>query len=223
MAFDSPADSAAATGATVAAGVVPRRTQAERRAEMVRLLLDAATAALIEIGYNRTTVQEICTRAGVSQGALFRHFSTRIALMIELAEDIGSGLRALYRRDFEQHPARREDELRLALELLRSNVASPLHQAWFELLMAARTDPALHAALLPIWQRRSAEDQALAAMLLPAAARQLPDFAVIVDTIVTLFHGEGVDRFLRDDPTAEQRRMDWLLQQLRPLLSAAPT
>ncbi len=214
MAFDVP------NRGGVAAPPV-RRTQAERRADMVRRLLDAATAALVEVGYSRTTVQEICSRAGVSQGALFRHFSTRIALMIEVAEDVGNGLLTLYRRDFEQHPRRREDELRLALELLRSNVASPLHQAWFELLMAARTDPALHAALLPIWQRRASEDQALAALLLPDAARQLPDFAVIVDTLVTLFHGEGVDRFLRDDPAAEQRRMDWLLDRLRPLLLPA--
>ncbi|WP_293369237.1 TetR/AcrR family transcriptional regulator [Nevskia sp.] len=199
----------------------PRRTQAERRAGSLRRLLDAATSALIEIGYYRTTIAEICARAGLSQGALFRHFDTRIALLIAVAEDIDEGLRALYRRDFEQlHPAQ-TDELLLAMSVLRANVASPLHQAWFELLMAARTDAALHAALLPIWQRRAADDQALAALLLPDAAQHLPDFAVIVDTMVTLFHGEGVDRFLRHDPDAEARRMAWLIDRLRPLLEQA--
>lgn len=197
----------------------PRRTQAERRAGSLRRLLDAATAALIEVGYYRTTVAEICTRAGLSQGALFRHFDTRIALLIAVAEDIDAGLRTLYRRDFETLRPTQIDELVLAMSVLRANVASPLHQAWFELLMAARTDMALHAALLPIWQRRAAEDQALAALLLPEPARQLPDFAVIVDTMVTLFHGEGVDRFLRHDPVAEERRMAWLIDRLRPLLA----
>lgn len=196
----------------------PRRTQAERRAGSLRRLLDAATSALIEIGYYRTTVAEICARAGLSQGALFRHFETRIALLIAVAEDIDQGLRALYRRDFEQLRPTQADELVLAMSVLRANVASPLHQAWFELLMAARTDAALHTALLPIWQRRAADDQALAALLLPAPARLLPDFAVIVDTMVTLFHGEGVDRFLRHDPVAEDRRMAWLIERLRPLL-----
>ena len=195
-----------------------RRTQAERRAGSLRRLLDAATAALIEVGYYRTTVAEVCARAGLSQGALFRHFETRIALLIAVADDIDQGLRTLYRRDFEQLRPVQTDELVLALSVLRANVASPLHQAWFELLMAARTDAALHAALLPIWQRRAADDQALAALLLPDAAQRLPDFAVIVDTMVTLFHGEGVDRFLRLDSEAENRRMAWLIERLRPLL-----
>ncbi len=198
-----------------------RRTQAERRASTVRRLLDATTEALIEIGYYGTTVAEVCSRAGLSQGALFRHFDTRIALLIAVADDIDQGLRALYRRDFEKLRPTHADELVLALSVLRANVASPLHQAWFELLMAARTDSALHAALLPIWQRRAADDQALAALLLPAPARELPDFDVIVDTMVTLFHGEGVDRFLRHDPAAETRRMNWLIERLRPLLAPA--
>lgn len=205
------------------APALPRRTQAERRAGSLRKLLDAATSALVEIGYARTTVAEVSARAGLSQGALFRHFDTRIALLIAVAEDLDIGLRHLYRRDFEQLRPAHPDELALALKVLRANVDSPLHQAWFELLMAARTDAALHAALLPIWQRRAADDQALAALLLPEAARLLPDFEVIVDTMVTLFHGEGVNRFLRQDPEADARRMAWLIRQLRPLLEAART
>lgn len=195
-----------------------RRTQAERRAGSLRRLLDAATSALIEVGYYRTTIAEVCARAGLSQGALFRHFDTRLALLIATAEAIDAGLRDLYRHDFETLRPTQPDELLLAMSVLRANVASPLHQAWFELLMAARTDAALHAALLPIWTRRVALDQALAALLLPKAARELPDFPVIVDTMVTLFHGEGVDRFLRHDPDADARRMDWLIGRLRPLL-----
>ncbi|WP_295684567.1 TetR/AcrR family transcriptional regulator [uncultured Nevskia sp.] len=206
---------------TEIAAIPARRSQAERRAGTTRRLLDAATAALIEVGYYRTTVQDICSRAGLSQGALFRHYATRLQLLIAVAEDIERGLRELYRSDFLRLKTSREDELRLALDVLRANVRSPLHQAWFELLIAARTDAALHEALLPLWRRRAAEDQALATLLLPEAARALPDFAVIVDTMVTLFHGEGVDRFLRHDAAAEDRRLEWLLTQLRPLLSSA--
>ena len=199
-----------------------RRSQAERSASSRKRLLDATTSALIEVGYYRTTVAEVCARAGLSQGALFRHFETRLALLIAAAEAIDAGLRDLYRADFETLRPSHPDELVLAMSVLRANVASPLHQAWFELLMAARTDAALHAALLPLWQRRVALDQALAALLLPEAARTLPDFPVIVDTMVTLFHGEGVDRFLRHDPEADARRMAWLIERLRPLLASLP-
>ena len=196
-----------------------RRTQQERREATVRKLLDAATEALIEVGYANTSVQEICARAGVSHGGLFRHFSSRIELLIRVADDVGDGLLQLYRRDFERLRGSTPDELALALQLLRTNTGSRLHQAWFELLMAARTDRQLHDALVPIWKRRDEATQQLAEALLPDEVRLRADFPVIVDTLVTLFHGEAVDRFLREDTAAEQRRMDWLLRLLQLLLA----
>lgn len=195
-----------------------RRTQQERRQATVRKLLDAATAALIEVGYSNTSVQEICQRAGVSHGGLFRHFSSRIELLIHVAEDVGEGLLELYRRDFERLRQSTPDELALALKLLRVNTQSRLHQAWFELQLAARTDRQLHEALLPIWKRRYEATQQLALVLLPRAARELPDFPVIVDTMVTLFHGEAMDGFLREDPQSEKRRMDWLVRLMQQVL-----
>ncbi len=195
-----------------------RRTQQERRETTVRKLLDAATEALIEVGYTNASVQEICKRAGVSHGGLFRHFSSRIELLIRVADHVGDGLLELYRRDFERLRKSTPDELVLALKLLRTNTQSHLHQAWFELLMAARTDRVLHDALMPIWKRRDEATQQLALALLPETARKLPDFPIMVDTMVTLFHGEAVDRFIRSDAAAERRRMDWLLQQLREML-----
>jgi AcrR family transcriptional regulator len=196
----------------------PRRTQQERREATVRKLLDAATEALIEVGYSNTSVQEICQRAGVSHGGLFRHFSSRIELLIHVAEDVGEGLLELYRRDFERLRQSTPDELALALKLLRVNTQSRLHQAWFELQLAARTDRQLHEALLPIWQRRYEATQQLALALLPQAARELPDFPVIVDTMVTLFHGEAMDGFLREDRRSEQQRMEWLLKLMELVL-----
>jgi hypothetical protein len=68
-----------------AASAKPRRTQQERRDGTVRKLLDAAAESLIELGYANTSVQEICKRAGVSHGGLFRHFSSRVELMIRVA------------------------------------------------------------------------------------------------------------------------------------------
>jgi hypothetical protein len=140
--------------------------------------------------------------------------------MIRVAQDVGDALIVLFRKDFERLRGKTADELGLALELLRANVQSRLHQAWFELLMAARTDTALNEALTPVWKKRDATIQQLAAALLPEAAQRLPQFAVIVDTLVTLFHGEGMDRFLRRDTRAEKLRMDWLLQQLQVLLAS---
>ena len=198
--------------------VATRRTQQERRETTVRKLLNAATEALIEVGYANTSVQEICKRAGVSHGGLFRHFSSRIELLIRVADDVGNHLLEIYRGDFERLRQSEPDELVLALRLLRTNTQSRLHQAWFELLMAARTDRVLHEALVPIWKRRDEATQQFAVALLPETARTLPDFPILVDTLVTLFHGEAMDRFLRDDPHSEKQRMEWLLKLLELLL-----
>ncbi|MDR3418666.1 MAG: TetR/AcrR family transcriptional regulator [Nevskia sp.] len=202
-----------------AATAPARRTQRERSAATVRKLLEAATDALIEVGYANTSVQEICGRAGISHGGLFRHFSSRIELLIRVADHVGEGLLQLYRRDFERLRKSAPNELILALQLLRTNTSSRLHQAWFELLMAARTDRTLHDALVPIWKRRDEATQQLALALLPDASRTLPEFPVLVDVLVTLFHGEAVDRFLREDPEGERRRMAWLEKMLALLLS----
>ncbi|HEX8953487.1 MAG TPA: helix-turn-helix domain-containing protein, partial [Polyangia bacterium] len=65
----------------------PRRTQGERKESTMRKLVDAATEAIIDVGYAEASVQEVCTRAGVSTGGLFRHFASREALMVAVGED----------------------------------------------------------------------------------------------------------------------------------------
>src|SRR5680860_399919 len=67
-----------------------RRTQQERRDATMAKLLDGTIAALAEVGYARTTIKEICDRAGVSQGALFRYFDSRAALMAATAAEVGN-------------------------------------------------------------------------------------------------------------------------------------
>ena len=63
-------------------GEPQRRSQVERTAATIARLLEATIAAIVELGYSRATVREICDRAGVSQGGLFRHFPTRKDLLV---------------------------------------------------------------------------------------------------------------------------------------------
>ena len=68
--------------------VRPRRTQAERSAATRALLLEAAIASLASVGWANTTTTEVCRRAGVSQGALFKHFPTKTELLCRAAEPV---------------------------------------------------------------------------------------------------------------------------------------
>jgi AcrR family transcriptional regulator len=199
-----------------------RRTQAERREGTIRKLLDAATRVLIEQGYAEASVQRICARAGVSQGALFRHFPTREALLVAVGEDVGGKLLERYRRDFESLDARSSDaQIASALRLVRDACRSRLNQAWFELATAARTHESLRTALEPAAARYHDAIEHLARNLLPDLARSLGDhFSVLVDTVLAVFDGEVVHRWVVKKPALEDRRLE-LLAGVVPMLRRA--
>jgi AcrR family transcriptional regulator len=201
--------------------VAARRTQEERRESTIRKLLDAATEALIDDGYAAASVQKICERAGVSQGALFRHFATREALMVAVGEDIGQRTLLRYRREFEGRKDAREraEPLVLAMRLVRDRCRSRLNQAWYELAMAARTSPNLRRGLRPVATRYYEDIRRLGVELLPELAAALGDrFAVLVDTIVSVFDGESVHRFVLPQPRVDDARLE-LLGELAKLIA----
>jgi AcrR family transcriptional regulator len=196
-----------------------RRTQEERREGTIRKLLDAATETLIDTGYAEASVQAICARAGVSQGALFRHFPTREALMVAVGEDVGKRTLERYRREFEALRGPSEP-LVLAMRLVRTHCRSRLNLAWYELASAARTHSTLRKALEPVAARYHADIEALARDLLPGLASQLGDrFTVLVDTIVAVFDGEVVHRFLLKRPRLDEARLE-LLAGLAALIAS---
>jgi AcrR family transcriptional regulator len=198
-----------------------RRTQEQRREATVRKLLDAATDALIEVGYAEASTQEVCRRAEVSTGGLFRHFPTREALMVAVGEDVGRQLLEDYRERFEAVRDER-DPLEVALRLVRESCRSRLNQAWYELAMAARTNKRLQKAMGPLAERYFDDISALARELLPDLAHALGDyFPVMVSTIIAMFDGEVVHRFMLKKPIVEEARVQLLLMITRELVARA--
>jgi AcrR family transcriptional regulator len=200
-----------------------RRTQRERREEMVRRLLDAATDTLIDVGYAEASVQRICDAAGVSQGALFRHFASREALLVAVGADVGDRILDRYRSELVA-TARRAGDLTAVLRLVRDACRSRLNQAWYELELAARTSENLRIALEPVSRRYFADIAALARAILPTLAAALgPSFDVVVTSTIMMFDGETTRRFLVRDPAAEEARLALLARGIAALVeSAAP-
>jgi AcrR family transcriptional regulator len=64
------------------------RTQQQRREETVARLLEASIATIIEVGYARASAAVITKNAGVSVGALFRHFDTMGDFMAATAYEV---------------------------------------------------------------------------------------------------------------------------------------
>ncbi len=65
---------------------VERRTQAERRAETRRLLLEAGRKLFAEKGFADTATPDIVAAAGVTRGALYHHFADKTALFAAVVE-----------------------------------------------------------------------------------------------------------------------------------------
>ena len=63
-----------------------RRPKGDKRDRTRAALLAAARAVISEQGYERTTLQAVAERAGMSSGAIYGNFRNRDALFIALAE-----------------------------------------------------------------------------------------------------------------------------------------
>lgn len=125
------------------------RTQAERREQTRTALLGATIECLIERGYARTSVQEICARAGVSKGAQQHYFSTKAELMAAAIEYLTDRIKTEIVAKSRALPAGPQliDE---GVELIWQGFSGTLSAAVMELWVAARTDPELRAAMLPV-------------------------------------------------------------------------
>ncbi|GAA5115264.1 TetR/AcrR family transcriptional regulator [Alloalcanivorax gelatiniphagus] len=180
-----------------------RRTQAERREGTITALLDATVRCLAERGYAATSTAAVCAEAGVSQGALFRHFPTRQALLVATAEHVATRnveeFRTTVGSDVDN-----VDDVATVLAHLRSVVLSPANQTWRELLVAARADADLREALHPA--RESIQAQMLDAGADLWGERLSPDdLAAVLSIVVNMFDGLAFSA-LDPDPTAAPGR-----------------
>lgn len=159
--------------------VEPRghRTQAQRRAQTRAALLDATIDCLVELGYARTSMQEICLRAGVSKGAAQHHFTDKAELMAAAVEHLMTKRITALTASLDGLP-RGAEAIPAAVDMLWAGYSGALATASTELWVAARTDPALKAAIRPV--DRAMGRTALQSIL--ALAEDLP-----ADEVETLF------------------------------------
>lgn len=120
----------------------PRRTKAERSAATRARLLDATIDCLVELGWSGTSTTEVVRRAGVSRGAQVHHFPSKEDLVLAAVEHLQQRRLEEFRTLFQNRPAH-ERTPGTAFELLRAMCDGPTFDAWLELVVAARTQPAL--------------------------------------------------------------------------------
>jgi len=190
----------------------PRRTQHERRSQTVGKLLDATIECLATRGYSGTSTAAICAEAGVSQGALFRHFPTRRAVLVATAEHVAHLQVATFRARFAGR-AYDAGALEAALVEMTGLVSSRENRTWHELVLAASSDEALLGELRPAVDVYHREVLAAAAEFFGAA---VPERRLVpVMTIVLNF----LDGLAFSAPLARSRaRVDEAVRLLAAML-----
>jgi AcrR family transcriptional regulator len=194
--------------------VRPRRTQAERSAATRALLLEATIESLATLGWANTTTTEVCRRAGVSQGALFKHFATKTELLCRAAEALFEELRANYRAGFAAVAAQ-GDKVAAATRLLETTFREPRLQAAFELYQAARTDAELAASLRPVAERHAEHLRQQARDIFPEAAAKSPDFEAIIDLAVYALQGAAIGGDVLRDGARDGRLLELITRLAR--------
>ena len=191
-------------------------TQQKRSAATRLRLLDATIEVLSELGYARTSTPEICRRAGVSQGALFKHFPSKTILLGAAVRHLFASLVADFAAAFDRISERR-DRVGAAVPLLWETFNEPGLQVAFELYTAARTDADLRTALAPVLDEHRKNLRAQARRLFPEAARD-PGFEDAVDTILAAMQGLALLRGVYPDADSGEAPLSFIVGLARAVL-----
>ena len=194
-----------------------RVPQEERTRAMRARLMEATVELLVERGFSGTSTTLVSERAGVSRGAQLHHFPTKNDLVVAAVEHLtevrGAELAAAARAL--PTGARRT---RAVLQMLGDHFTSPVFTAALELWVAARTDQALLAAVVPLEQRVGRETHRLTVELLGADESQ-PGVRELVQATLDLVRGLGLAGTISDDA----RRRGRILDQWARILDGALT
>lgn len=189
------------------------RTQQQRREQTVARLLDASIETIIEIGYARASAAVICKRAGMSVGALFRHYPTIGDFMAATAYEVLRRQLELFGKRVAEIPTG-DPPLPAVLTVLRDITANDTNAVLYELMIAARTDDKLRATLADVLTEYRAKIHE-AASAAPAAER-FPDGtrAVLTALLTNTFDGAAMLRPVLPDPQFEARKIALLTELL---------
>lgn len=193
-------------------------TQQQRREATVARLLDASIATIVDVGYAAASAKTIAKRAGMSDGALFRHFDTmgdfmaatarealrrQLDLFTKAVAEIGEGQSAI------------EAVLTIMRDITRNEIAS----VNYELLIAARTDEKLRAVLADVLIEYSGKIYQTALALPGADAFPADVFPAVVGMLTTAFDGAAIVRSVLPQPDLDAAQIPLMRTLLYALAS----
>jgi len=200
----------------------PSGWQAQKSAATRRLILDSAIRRFVELGYARTTTTAIAEEAGLSRGAMLHHFPSKIDVVKGAIEYLHSKRLKAFRRAMSRPIDPTEDRIMLAVRAFWEHVRHPMFVAFFELSVAARTDPELAAILRPSQEAFEREWYATARDVFPEWENAGPQFDLALNLSRFVLEGMAVSFMTQADAAQGERLLVYLADKLRELRSSSP-
>lgn len=198
-----------------------RRTNAERSAATQTRLLDATIDCLVELGWAGTSTTEVVRRAGVSRGAQVHHFPAKEDLVLAALEHLLMRRIREFEETFAGLPADQRSPA-AAMRLLYDHCFRDTFAAWLELVVASRTDPALHERFVKVEERFF--DNALATFraMFPDATADLEFARVALGLAFCVLDGLALNRIIEVDGRALEMVLDMFNAITGPYFPHAP-
>jgi AcrR family transcriptional regulator len=183
----------------------------KRRTETRRRLLDSAAETFADEGFGRSTVEQVCARAGFTRGAFYSNFASLDELFLAMWEQRSQDLIEAMRTAFEGVGSADVTDVRSIVDLLLP--AIPVDDVWFrvsaEFTAHALRNPGLRRVMTA---REDAIVEAAAPFvedLLARIGRVVPDRAALGQALVAVHDGTAVQCLMEpDNPAVRQRRAD---------------
>lgn len=199
-----------------------RRRQEDRSRDAREKLLNATIEVLLRKGYNGLTTKDVALAAGLSNGALMHHFTTKAELVVAATAKVYE--EALERG---QRVARTEQAVHQPLEGFLTDCLSVYFDwpfvAALEVIVVARTDPGLMEQMLPVMEEFRVNCDRTWLEVFGRAGVPEAKATRLLNLTLNLVRGMAVNRLWRhDDAHYRQFLDDWLAIANRELRSATP-
>lgn len=182
----------------------PRVTKAEQSRRTRELLIQTGIRCLAEHGYAQTTLLLIANEAGVSRGPLHYHFRDKNDLMAAIAAALPRRVPLEVRTRLEQLTDVRE-RFAAVIDLALEGHTGHHHFAAMELLMAARNDPELAAAIGPHLDEAEAATDAWWLEYMSGLNLPVEELLALRHVAVACLRGLALDHILHQNQAAHAR------------------
>lgn len=190
--------------------------QAQKSASTRNLIIEAAIRCFVELGYSRTTTTVIAERAGLSRGAMLHHFPSKKDVVRAAVEYLHAKRLKAFRRSMAK-VGPEGDHIRQGVEGYWAHVKHPLFVAFFELAVAARTDPELAGILRPVQESFDREWYEVSRDLFPEWKGKDDKFELAFDLSRYVLEGMAISFLTHKETERDKRVLRHLERTLKDL------